>query len=116
MLDAPERSSQNDELIYSTKCAWSSMHKRIEHYYRGRRKNRWFLWNNWVNDNEIPSEWNWDYLSYVEGSASVDIETIAVHLLMPTCSLRNKIARIVEKIGTVNMSAVAFESSVIDIP
>ena len=47
--------------------------------------------------------------------APINPTTIAVHLLMPTCSLRNKIARIVEKIGTVNMSAVAFESSVIDI-
>ena len=48
--------------------------------------------------------------------APINPTTIAVHLLMPTCSLRNKIARIVEKIGTVNMSAVAFESSVIDMP
>ena len=82
LFDAPKRSPRNVELICSAECAWSPMHNRIDNYYLGRRRNRWFLWNNWVNDNEIPWEWNWDYLSYTEGSASADIETIAAHLLL----------------------------------
>ena len=82
LLDAPKRAPRNVELICSAEWAWSPMHNRIDNYYLGRRRNRWFLWNNWVNDNDIPWEWNWDYLSYTEGSFSADIETIAAHLLL----------------------------------
>ena len=38
--------------------------------------------------------------------------SIAIHLLTPTISFKNKIAKIVAKIGTVNISAVAFANSV----
>ena len=69
-------------LICSAEWAWSPMHNRIDNYYLGRRKNRWLLWNNWVNDNEIPWAWNWDYLSYTENAGRADIETIAAHLLL----------------------------------
>ena len=82
LLNAPQRSPRSVKLICSVEWAWSPMHNRIDNYYLGRRSNRWFLWNNWVNDNEIPWEWNWDYLSYTSGTAKASVETIAAHLLL----------------------------------
>jgi hypothetical protein len=80
--DPPQRSPRNVTLICSAEWAWSPMHSRIDNYYLGRRKSRWLLWNNWVNDNEIPWAWNWDYLSYTENADRADIEAIAAHLLL----------------------------------
>ena len=46
-------------------------------------------------------------------NAPINPTHIASHLLIPTISLRKIIANIVAKIGTVNISAVAFANSVI---
>ena len=72
---------RNVDFLFSSEWAWSPSHNRIDNYYLNKRRNRWALWNNWVDDCGEPWSWHWSLIAYAPGT-NADPQTVAMHLIL----------------------------------
>ena len=79
----PKGSPRKLVFICSVEWAWSPAHNRIDNYYLNPKPKNWILWNNWVNDRDVPWSWHWDFIAYAN-RVDADERTIAAYMLMET--------------------------------
>ena len=89
----PKTTPRKVQFLCAVEWAWSPMHNRIDNYYLHQRGKRWLIWNNWLDDNDVPWRWHWDVLAYAD-KVDADPEAIAIHMLRQTWEQEAKHATI----------------------
>ena len=69
------------DFLFSVEWAWSPAHGRIDNYYLNRKRKHWVLWNNWMDDNDIPWRWNWSMVAHASRIKANELD-VATHLLL----------------------------------
>ena len=71
------------KLIYvcGVEWAWSPAHNRMDHYYLNLKPNHFYLWNHFLNDQDIPWKWEWSFLSYAPRCQG-DLKTISIYMIL----------------------------------
>ena len=67
--------------VCSVEWAWSPMNNRIANYYINPKPWGWALWDNRLDDHDVPWSWWWNFMAY-SGKTKADERTIAAHMLM----------------------------------
>ena len=62
--------------VCSVEWAWSPMNNRIANYYINPKPWGWALWDNRLDDHDVPWSWWWDFLAYSE-KTNADAKNIA---------------------------------------
>ena len=77
----PKGTPRNLTFVCSVEWAWSPMNNRIANYYINPKPWGWALWDNRLDDHDVPWSWWWDFLAYC-GKTEADERTIAAYMLM----------------------------------
>lgn len=72
---------RNIDFLFSVEWAWSPAHGRIDNYYLNRKRKHWVLWNNWMDDNDIPWRWHWSMVAHAPRIKANELD-VATHLLL----------------------------------
>ena len=67
--------------VCSVEWALSPMNNRIANFYINPKPWGWALWDNRLDDHDVPWSWWWDFLAYC-GKTEADERTIAAYMLM----------------------------------
>ena len=77
----PKGTPRKLTFVCSVEWAWSPMNNRIANYYINAKPWRWALWDNWLDDHDVPWRWWWNFIAY-SGKTGVDERTITAHMLL----------------------------------
>ena len=77
----PKGTSRKLTFVCSVEWAWSPMNNRIANYNINPKPWGWVLWDNMLNDHDVPWTWWWHFLAYT-GRSTADERTIAAYMLM----------------------------------
>ena len=77
----PKGTPRKLTFVCSVEWAWSPMNNRIANYYINPKPWGWVLWDNMLNDHDVPWNWWWNFLAYT-GRTKADERTIAAYMLM----------------------------------
>ena len=67
--------------VCSVEWAWSPMNNRIANYYINPKPWGWALWDNRLDDHDVPWSWWWDFLAY-SWKTRAGQKTIAAQMLL----------------------------------
>ena len=60
----PKGTPRKLTFVCSVEWAWSPMNNRIANYYINPKPWGWALWDNRLDDHDVPWRWWWDFLAY----------------------------------------------------
>ena len=72
----PKGTPRKLTFVCSVEWAWSPMNNRIANYYINPKPWGWALWDNRLDDHDVPWSWWWDFLAYSE-KTNADAKNIA---------------------------------------